>query len=75
MKSLRSSGSDGATRPAGEALALINAGAAIYAAGRAETIAQGVQAARAALADGSAADALERYVAASRRHAPVQASR
>ena len=70
-----SSGSDGATRPAGEALALINAGAAIYAAGRAQTIAQGVQAARAALADGSAADALERYVAASRRHAPVQASR
>ena len=70
-----SAGSDGATRPPGEALALINAGAAIYAAGRAETIAQGVQAARAALVDGRAADALERYVAASRRHAPVQASR
>ena len=44
-------------------LAVINAGAAIYAAGRADTIAEGVEAARAALADGSAADALERYVA------------
>ncbi len=34
---------------------MINAGAAIYAAGRADTIAAGVEAARAALADGSAA--------------------
>ncbi len=51
-------------------LAAINGGAAIYAAGRADTIAEGVQAARAALADGSAADALERYVTASERHAP-----
>jgi hypothetical protein len=31
-----------------------------------------VQAARAALADGSAARALESYVAASRRHAPTE---
>jgi anthranilate phosphoribosyltransferase len=61
--------------PAGEGLALINAGAAIYTAGRAETIAEGVQAAREALADGSAADALERYVQASRRHAPAEALR
>jgi len=60
-----------ARRPPGEALALINAGAAIYAAGRADTIAEGVQAARAALAEGRAADALERYVEASRRHAPA----
>src|SRR5437763_8364840 len=46
-------------------LAVINAGAAIYAAGGAGSLAQGVQAARAAIADGSAARALERYVRAS----------
>jgi anthranilate phosphoribosyltransferase len=57
-------------RPAGEALALVNAGAAIYAAGKADSIAEGVQAARAALADGAAARALEAYVQASRAHAP-----
>jgi anthranilate phosphoribosyltransferase len=62
-------------RPAGESLAVINAGAAIYAAGRAETIAEGVQAAREALADGRAADALERYLQASRRHAPAEVAR
>jgi len=60
-----------AERPAGEALAVINAGAAIYAAGRADTIAEGVEAARGALAEGRAAGALERYVEASRRHAPA----
>jgi anthranilate phosphoribosyltransferase len=59
----------GAAAP-GEALALINAGAAIYAAGGADSIAAGVEAARAALADGRAASALERYVQASVRHAP-----
>jgi anthranilate phosphoribosyltransferase len=58
-------------RPPGEPLALINAGAAIYAAGRADSIADGVQAARAAIADGRAASALERYVQASNRHAPA----
>ncbi len=58
-------------RPAGEALALINAGAAIYAAAGADSIAEGVQAARAALAEGRAAGALERYVQASHRHAPA----
>jgi anthranilate phosphoribosyltransferase len=63
-------GSGAGQRPAGEALALINAGAAIYAAGAADSIAEGVQAARAALADGGAASALERYVQASHRHAP-----
>jgi anthranilate phosphoribosyltransferase len=52
-------------------LALVNAGAAIYAAGATPTIAAGVEAARAALADGSAARALEDYVNASRRHAPT----
>jgi anthranilate phosphoribosyltransferase len=56
---------------AGEALAVINAGAAIYAAGGVDSIGQGVEAARAALADGRAANALERYVQASRRHAPA----
>ncbi|HLH15294.1 MAG TPA: hypothetical protein VKV16_10930, partial [Solirubrobacteraceae bacterium] len=60
---------DGRDLLAGEALAVINAGAAIYAAGGAESIAQGVEAAHAAIADGRAASALERYVQASRRHA------
>ncbi len=63
-------GRRGAGRPAGEDLALLNAGAAIYAAGASDTIAQGVQAAREAIAEGHAAHALERFVAASRRHAP-----
>ncbi len=53
-------------------LVLINAGAAIYAAGAADSIAEGVEAARAAIASGAAAAALERYVQASRRHAPEQ---
>jgi anthranilate phosphoribosyltransferase len=65
----------GANRPAGEALAVINAGAAIYAAGRAETIAEGVEAAREALASGHAGAALERYVHASNRRAQEQAPR
>jgi anthranilate phosphoribosyltransferase len=56
-------------RPAGEALVVINAGAAIYAAGRVGTIAEGVEAARAALASGDAARALESYVRASNRRA------
>ncbi len=58
----------------GEALALINAGAAIYAAGRAATIADGVQAAREAIADGRAAEALERYIAATLAPAEAQAA-
>jgi anthranilate phosphoribosyltransferase len=56
-------------------LAAINAGAAIYAAGATDSIAEGVQAARAALADGTAADTLERFVQASQRHAPASAAR
>jgi anthranilate phosphoribosyltransferase len=52
----------GRTGPARE-MALINSGAAIYAAGRAETIAHGVELARAAIDDGSAAGVLERFVA------------
>lgn len=47
-------------------LAAINAGAAIYAAGGASSIAEGVEAARDAIADGRAAQALARYVAESR---------
>ncbi|HEY4429100.1 MAG TPA: anthranilate phosphoribosyltransferase [Solirubrobacteraceae bacterium] len=66
---------DGERPSAGEPLAVINAGAAIYAAGRAESIADGVQAAREAISDGSAAAALERYLQASRRHAPEGAAR
>ncbi|MEA2315684.1 MAG: anthranilate phosphoribosyltransferase [Solirubrobacteraceae bacterium] len=58
---------------AGEGLALVNAGAAIYAAGAADSIADGVQAAREALADGRASAALERYVQSTLRHAPVEA--
>lgn len=52
-------------------LALVNAGGAIYAAGVAETIAEGVAAAREAIGDGRAASALERYVEASHRQAPA----
>jgi anthranilate phosphoribosyltransferase len=58
-----------------EDLAVINAGAAIYTAGVASSIAEGVQLARAALADGRAADALERFVAATHIHAPAPAAR
>ncbi len=53
-------------------LALVNAGAAIYAAGAVPTLAEGVQAARAALAEGAAARALEGYVQATLRHAPAE---
>ncbi len=56
-------------------LALVNAGVAIYAAGVAESIAEGVQAARAALEDGSAQSALESYLEASLRYAPAEAAR
>jgi anthranilate phosphoribosyltransferase len=52
-------------------LALVNAGGAIYAAGRSETIAGGVEMARAALEEGSAAAALERYLEVSRGQAPA----
>ncbi len=52
------------------ALAAINAGAAIYAAGAVASIAEGVESARAALADGAAAEALGRYVRASHANAP-----
>lgn len=54
-------------------LALINAGAAIYVGGGAASIAEGVERARSALAEGEAARALESYVRASQRHAPAGA--
>jgi len=56
--------------PAAVELALLNAGAAIYAAGAVASIAQGVEAARSALADGGAAEALARYMRASHANAP-----
>jgi anthranilate phosphoribosyltransferase len=52
-------------------LALINAGAAIHVAGAAASIAEGVELARATLAQGEAARALEGYVRASQRYAPA----
>jgi anthranilate phosphoribosyltransferase len=55
-------------------LALINAGAAIYAAGGAASIAEGVERARQALAEGLAMRTLEEFIAASERHAPAGAS-
>jgi anthranilate phosphoribosyltransferase len=42
---------------------VLNAGAAIYAGGRAESIADGVGVARRAIDSGAAADALARFVA------------
>jgi anthranilate phosphoribosyltransferase len=51
-------------------LAALNAGAAIYAGGRADTLADGVRAARQAIDDGAAADALERFVRRTQELAP-----
>jgi anthranilate phosphoribosyltransferase len=47
-------------------LAVVNAGAAIYAGGGAETLVDGVRCAEHAIDDGSARDALERFVARTR---------
>ena len=52
-------------------LAALNAGAAIYVAGGADTIAAGVRAAEAKLDDGAAAATLERFVAQTRELAPA----
>jgi anthranilate phosphoribosyltransferase len=51
-------------------LAVLNAGAAIYAGGGAPTLAQGVTAAQEAVDSGAAATALERFVTATQRLAP-----
>ncbi len=63
----------GEAAPSAAELALINAGAAIYVAGQAASISEGVQRARQAVAQGDATAALERYIAASRKHAPAGA--
>jgi anthranilate phosphoribosyltransferase len=54
-------------------LALLNAGAAIYAAGRADSIAHGVEVAAGAVDEGAAQAALDRYVALSHELAPATA--
>ncbi len=54
-------------------LAVLNGGAAIYAGGAAESLAEGVQAAQRAIDDGSAAAALERFVAKTRELAATRA--
>ena len=51
-------------------LAVLNAGAAIYVAGRAETVAEGVRAAEAAIDDGGAARALDSLVRVTGKLAP-----
>src|SRR3954449_8853232 len=53
-------------------LALINAGAAIYAAGRADSIADGVEVAAAAVDTGAAQQALDRYLELSRELAAAR---
>ncbi len=54
-------------------LAALNAGAAIYAGGGADTLAAGVRAAERAIDEGAAAAALERFVARTNELAPVRA--
>jgi anthranilate phosphoribosyltransferase len=63
-------GETGPTRPARD-LAVLNAGAAIYAGGGAPTLAEGVAAGQEAVDSGAAAAALERFVTATRRLAPA----
>ena len=52
-------------------LAVLNAGAAIYAAGRADGLGEGVRAAEAAIDDGAAAAALDRLVELTGKLAPT----
>ena len=59
-------GEDGPPRD----LAALNAGAAIYAAGGAESLEEGVRRAEAAIDSGAAAEALERFVTRTRELAP-----
>jgi anthranilate phosphoribosyltransferase len=61
----------GAERGAARELAVLNAGAAIYAGGGAASLAQGVQAAEHAIDSGAAGEALERFVRATRELAPA----
>jgi len=60
---------DGEAGPRSD-LVLLNAGAAVYAAGAAETLREGVEAAREAIASGAAARTLEEYVRLSGDLAP-----
>lgn len=62
-------------RDARSDLVAINAGAAIYAAGACDTIADGIELARTTLHQGAAAEALERYLQASHAHAPEEVPR
>jgi anthranilate phosphoribosyltransferase len=55
-------------------LAVLNAGAAIYAGGGAPTLAAGVEAAQSAVDSGAAAAALERFVSATQRLAPARSA-
>ncbi|MEA2198337.1 MAG: anthranilate phosphoribosyltransferase [Solirubrobacteraceae bacterium] len=52
-------------------IAVLNAGAAIYAGGAADTLANGVRAAEAAIDTGAAAEALDRFVARTQELAPA----
>ena len=52
-------------------LAVLNAGAAIYAGGQASSLGDGVTAAQTAIDSGAAAQALDRFVAATRRLSPT----
>jgi anthranilate phosphoribosyltransferase len=52
-------------------LAVLNAGAAIYAGGGADSLEQGVRAAERTIDDGAATAALERFVARTRELAPA----
>jgi anthranilate phosphoribosyltransferase len=58
-------------RPARD-LAVLNAGAAIYAGGGAASLAEGVTAAQEAIDSGAAASALDRFVTATQRLAPLR---
>ena len=63
-------GADADPAPAGDPardLAVLNAGAAIYAGGRADTLESGVRAAEASIDSGAAERALQRFVAATHR--------
>ncbi len=61
----------GGERGAARDLAVLNAGAAIYAGGAADTLADGVRAAERAIDEGAAAAALDRFLARTQELAPM----
>ncbi len=65
----------GGERDAARDLAVLNAGAAIYAGGGAESLEQGVRAGERAIDSGAAAAALERFIARTRELAPAEAGK